>query len=122
MKVNMGTTRVFNSADYFQPAEGEPIRSVVTQSKDAVVVAWHVKPGQSIRAHIHPSGQDTWTVLSGSGRYFLDQSGTSQQIKAGDVVIAPVAHLHGVLNNGIEPLVFISVVSPAEAGYELMDA
>ncbi|TAK90009.1 MAG: cupin domain-containing protein [Burkholderiaceae bacterium] len=116
----METTRIFNSADYFQPAEGEPIRSVVTESKDAVVVAWHVKPGQSIRPHIHPSGQDTWTILSGSGRYFLEQDGTSQQIKAGDVVIAPTAALHGVLNNGTVPLVFISVVSPADAGYELM--
>nr|WP_244913281.1 hypothetical protein [Phormidesmis priestleyi] len=39
---------------------------------------------------------------------------------AGDVVIAHTGCVHGVLNNSDEPLVFISVVSPADAGYQLV--
>jgi mannose-6-phosphate isomerase-like protein (cupin superfamily) len=39
-------------------------------------------------------------------------------IAAGDVAIAPMGSVHGVVNIGSEPLVFISVVSPAEAGYQ----
>ena len=117
----MALNRIFNSAEFMQPTagNGEPIRSVITQSAEAVIVAWHVNPGQRIAAHVHPHGQDTWTVLSGSGEYQLEQNGKSQTIAPGCVVIAHTGCVHGVFNGGEEPLVFISVVSPAEAGYEL---
>ncbi|MBD2105188.1 cupin domain-containing protein [Leptolyngbya sp. FACHB-261] len=118
----MSTTRIFNSSAFLQPTDEEPIRSVVTESKDAVVVAWYIKPGQAISAHIHPSGQDTWTVLAGKGEYYLDQAGTTKPIIAGDVVVAPTGCVHGVFNNSNEPLVFISVVSPADAGYQLVSS
>jgi oxalate decarboxylase/phosphoglucose isomerase-like protein (cupin superfamily) len=71
----MNANRIFKSAEYFQPVDGEPIRSVVTESIDAIA--------------------------------------------AGDVVIAPRGCIHGVVNNGDEPLTFISIVSPADAGYQL---
>jgi quercetin dioxygenase-like cupin family protein len=114
--------RIFKSSQFLQPTDEEPIRSVVTESKDAVVVAWCIKPGQEISAHIHPNGQDTWTILTGAGDYYLDLAGTTRAIAAGDVVVAPVGCVHGVFNSGDEPLVFISVVSPADAGYELLSS
>jgi quercetin dioxygenase-like cupin family protein len=116
----MTATRIFNSSEFLQPTDDEPIRSVVTESKDAVVVAWYVKPGQQIHAHIHPHGQDTWTVLSGKGEYYLDQAGTKKSIVAGDVVVAYTGCVHGVFNLGNQPLIFISVVSPSDAGYQLV--
>jgi quercetin dioxygenase-like cupin family protein len=116
----MNTPRIFNSSQFFQPTDQEPVRSVVTESKDAVVVAWYIKPGQEIPAHLHPNGQDTWTILSGQGEYYLDQTGATKPIMAGDVVIAHTGCVHGVFNTGDEPLVFISVVSPADAGYQLV--
>ena len=112
--------RIFNSAEFFQPADEEPIRSVITESKEATVVAWYIKPGQEIYAHIHPDGQDTWTVLSGKGEYYLDEVGTKKLVVAGDVVIAHTGCVHGVLNNGDEALIFISIVSPSDAGYQLV--
>ncbi len=57
-------SRIFSVAEYVQPSEGEPIRSVVLETRDSIIVVWHVHPGQEIAAHIHPHGQDTWTVLS----------------------------------------------------------
>jgi len=114
----MSMNRIFKSSDFFQPADGEPIRTVVTDSANAVVVAWYVKPGQEIGAHIHPNGQDTWTILSGTGQYYLDTAGTRKTIVAGDVVIAPIQCVHGIFNHGDEPLTFISVVTPYDAGYE----
>lgn len=112
--------RLFKSADFMQPADGDPIRSVITQSPEAVVVAWYVKPGQRIANHVHPNGQDTWTILSGMAEYQLDADGGSCVIEAGDVLVAPIGAVHGVFNHGAEPLVFISVVTPADAGYELL--
>jgi quercetin dioxygenase-like cupin family protein len=116
----MSLTRIFDSAKFFQPSDDEPIRSVITESEHSVVVAWYIKPHQVIPAHIHPHGQDTWTILSGSGSYYLDEQGNTQTIKVGDVVVAPIGSVHGVINTGAEPLIFISVVSPASAGYEMM--
>jgi quercetin dioxygenase-like cupin family protein len=117
----MSTTRIFPSSKFFQPAEGEPVRSVVSESPDAVIVAWYIQPGQEIPAHIHPLGQDTWTILSGQGDYYLDQAGLKQSIEMGDVVVAPAGSVHGVFNSGDEALVFISVVSPFNAGYQLVE-
>jgi quercetin dioxygenase-like cupin family protein len=111
--------RIFESAKFFQPVEeGEPIRSVVTESQNAVVVSWYVKPGQTIPPHRHPNGQDTWTILTGGGKYYLDTDNNSTDIVAGDVVVARIGDIHGVFNDGDEPLTFISVVTPYEAGYE----
>ena len=116
----MNTPRIFKSSKFFQPTDEEPIRSVVTESQDAVVVVWYIKPSQKIPAHKHPNGQDTWTILSGRGEYYLDQAGNTKPIVAGDVVVAHTGCVHGVFNNGDEPLIFISVVSPASAGYQLV--
>jgi quercetin dioxygenase-like cupin family protein len=117
---NMYMKRIFKAADFLQPANGEPIRSVITESADAAIIAWVVLPGQSISAHVHPDGQDTWTILSGQGQYRVDANGNSAAIAAGDVVVAGRNEVHGVLNDGNEPLVFVSVVSPAAAGYALL--
>ena len=112
--------RIFKISDFLEHKTGEPIRSVVTESKNSAVIAWHVNPGQCISAHIHPDGQDTWIIQSGAGDYRLDKAGTTKRIKAGDVVIAHQGETHGVLNTGTDPLIFISVVSPALSGYELV--
>ena len=116
----MSPQRLFTVADFLQPADGEPVRSVITQSADAAVVAWHVKPGQSISAHVHPEGQDTWTILSGQGAYRLSAQGESIPVAPGQVVVAHRGEVHGVLNTGTEPLVFVSVVSPAASGFEAL--
>lgn len=114
----MNPVRVFASNAFMQASAGEPIRSVIVESAESVIVAWHVEPGQRIEPHVHPEGQDTWTILSGKGLYQFDATGTTQPIAEGDVVIAYKGCVHGVLNHGNVPLRFISVVSPANAGYE----
>ena len=114
----MSPERLFKIADFLHPADGEPIRSVITESADSAVVAWYVKPGQDISAHVHPDGQDTWIILSGTGEYSISAKGESIAIAKGDVLVAHRREVHGVLNTGPEPLVFVSVVSPAASGFE----
>jgi quercetin dioxygenase-like cupin family protein len=63
MMSELDQDRVFSVRESMQPSDGEPIRTVITESEHAAVIVWHVKPGQSIQAHIHPSGQDTWTMF-----------------------------------------------------------
>ena len=111
--------RIFQSKSFEKPQDGEPYRSVVSSSSDAAIIVWHVKKDQIIKPHIHPNGQDTWTILSGEGEYIFDDSDNRKTIRKGDIVIAHANEIHGVENKGNEPFVFVSVVSPAEAGYEL---
>ena len=112
-------SRIFKSNDFIQPSDEEPIRSVVASSKDSTIIMWHVKPGQTIENHTHPNGQDTWTVLSGSAQYISDEKGSVSEVKTGDIVIAHRGEVHGAVNNGNIPFIFVSVVSPSEAGFEL---
>jgi quercetin dioxygenase-like cupin family protein len=113
--------RIFKSHECFRSTTTEPIRSVVAESKEATIVAWYINPGQIIPPHVHPQGQDTWTILSGTGQYYLDPLGNHQTIVAGDVVVAIAGDVHGVYNHGDEALTFISVVAPLEAGYQLVE-
>ncbi len=113
-------SRIFKSTEFFQPTTTEPLRSVVAESENGTIVAWYINPGQTIPPHIHPNGQDTWTILSGTGQYYLDQLGNHKTVVAGDVVIATPGDVHGVHNHGDQPLTFISIVAPLEAGYQLI--
>ena len=117
----MNSERVFPSQDFFVTSDGAPVRSIVTENHEAVIVAWCVQPGQCIDPHVHPHGQDTWTILTGEGDYILDLRDTRRRVAAGDVVVARPGSVHGVHNDGVAPLRFISVVSPAQAGYEPVD-
>ncbi len=112
-------TRIFKSNECFQSNDNaEPIRSVIMESADATIVAWSLNPRQQIPSHIHPKGQDTWTILNGTGQYYLDELGNCETIVAGDIVIAKIGEVHGVRNHGDQTLTFISIVAPFEAGYE----
>ena len=111
--------RIYPWADYLKPADGEPIRSVVSESPHSVVIAWTVKPGQRITPHVHPAGQDVWTIVAGEGDYIQDKAGTTRPVKAGDVAVARAGEVHGVHNTGAVPLVFVSVVAPVEAGFQI---
>lgn len=43
-------SRIFSVTEYIRPSDGEPIRSVVLETKDSAVVVWHAHPGQEITA------------------------------------------------------------------------
>jgi len=113
-------SRIFSVADYMQPSEGEPVRSVVLETPDSVIVVWHLHPGQEIAAHTHPNGQDTWTVLSGVADYFQGDRIVRPLMK-GDIAVARRGQVHGARNIGTEPFVFVSVVASADAGYVLAE-
>jgi quercetin dioxygenase-like cupin family protein len=117
----MHQDRVLDASDHFRSGDDEPPRVVIAESTDAAVVCWQVEPGQRIALHRHPSGQDTWIVLSGAGLYFTDAAGTARPLAPGVVAIAPTGAWHGALATGREPLRFVSVVSPALSGFEPAD-
>ena len=112
------SSRIFKPSDFILQSETEPIRSVINESADAVVIMWHVLPGQQIKPHIHPEGQDTWIVVSGEGMYICDAESEPVLAKAGHILVAHRLEVHGVINTGSEPFQFISILSPAKAGFQ----
>ena len=112
--------RIFSVADYVRPSDSEPIRSVVLETEDSAIVVWHAHPGQEIAAHVHPHGQDTWTVISGAADYYLG-SGMTTHLVAGDIAIAKPGQVHGALNIGSVPFIFGSVVASGNAGFALAE-
>lgn len=113
-------TRIFNAMECSRPNPAEVERTVVHQTPEAALVVWHLLPGQDIAPHRHPAGQDTWVVVAGEADYVLGD-GETRRIRAGDVAVAPVGQLHGARNHSDAPFVVASVVTPADAGYELAD-
>ncbi len=114
----MHQQRAFDSHRFFRSDRTEPPRVVITASEDAAAVCWQVEPGQRIGMHRHPAGQDTWIVLSGEGEYFTHPGAAPQRLRPGMVAVAATGDWHGALNTGTVPLKFVSVVSPAESGFE----
>lgn len=109
-------TRIFSVYDFIRPSNGEPYRSVVLQTQESAIVVWHVAPGQEIAAHIHPHGQDTWTVISGEADYYKG-NGEIAPLRTGEIAVAKPGQVHGAKNNGSEPFIFVSVVASGNAGY-----
>ena len=111
-------SRIFSVAKFIRPSDGEPIRSVVLETEESAVVVWHIRPRQEIAAHVHPHGQDTWTVISGAAEYYQG-GGVVAHLKAGEIAVAQPGQVHGAMNSGQEPFIFVSVVAPGNAGFKL---
>ena len=60
----------------------------------------------------------TFIYLSGAADYYMG-GGEITLLKAGQIAVASPVQVHGAFNSGAEPFVFISIVAPCNAGYEL---
>jgi len=95
--------------------------------KDSIQLLWYknspeakititrvtMQPKAISERHKHPRSEQEWVVESGEGTLLLDHDET-RPIRAGDVVRTPAGNVHGVLNSGDTPLVYISVTTPPE--------
>lgn len=113
-------TRIFHSSACMRPNPDQVERTLITGSPQTNVIGWHLLPGQQIDVHAHPHGQDTWVVLEGEAEYLLG-GGATRLIRSGDIAVAGPGEPHGARNTGVGPFVFISVVAPADAGFELVE-
>ena len=116
--------RIFSVSEFAHPtdsADSEPVRSVLLETEESVIIVWYVSPGQEIAAHIHPHGQDTWTVLSGSADY-CQGNNVVTKLKTGEIAVAKPGQVHGAMNTDPEtPFIFVSVVAPGSAGFALAE-
>jgi quercetin dioxygenase-like cupin family protein len=71
----------------------------VAITDNSSIAIWGVKPGQTVEAHFHPDGQDTWIVLQGNLAYYLGHNQT-QILSKGQLAIATPEQIHGAVNEG----------------------
>jgi mannose-6-phosphate isomerase-like protein (cupin superfamily) len=83
-----------------------------------LTVTWvDVPPGAEQRAHSHAEAEQVYVIVRGSGR--MQVAGDVEQVSEGDLVFIPPATRHGIVNDGSEPLVYVSAASPAVSMEEL---
>lgn len=71
----------------------------------------HLEPGASQPRHIHESSEQIWYAVKGSGKLLLEND-TEKPFMAGDVVRFADKDVHGLLNDGGEEFVYVSVTAP----------
>ena len=60
--------------------------------------------------HYHPIAEESYYILSGTGRMVLD--GQEREVSAGQMVAIPAGQIHAIYNDGAEDLVFLAVCVP----------
>jgi len=70
-----------------------------------------VEPGARNPPHRHPTSEQVWVALRGSGRLLLDD-GRTESFSAGDIARFEDGELHGFENTGEDEFEYISVTSP----------
>ncbi len=69
-----------------------------------------VAPGQSQTPHRHDDQDKLYYVLEGGGRFTLGDQ--EERLVGGEALVARAGVEHGLVNDGMEPLLVLVVVAP----------
>jgi mannose-6-phosphate isomerase-like protein (cupin superfamily) len=67
-------------------------------------------PRGMVEDHVHERSEHVYHILSGRGLMTLD--GEARVVEARDTIFIPPGVRHGLVNNGLDDLVFVVVTSP----------
>ncbi|MGO8990564.1 MAG: cupin domain-containing protein [bacterium] len=91
---------------------GETIQRIKVAEDDTITVfVVRLVEGAEIKAHFHKTHNETVYVIKGTGRMLVNDKWTD--IKPGTVHFNPMGKVHQTKNTGDEPLVGISIFTPA---------
>lgn len=76
----------------------------------ALLDLYCLAPGQAQKPHTHADQDKIYFVLEGRGRIHLGSRESA--VTPGDAVVAEAGAMHGVVNDGSEPLILLVVVTP----------
>jgi quercetin dioxygenase-like cupin family protein len=88
-------------------------RPDVVPCRELLLVRATMDPGRSHPFHHHPTREEIIYVLSGKAEQWC--GGTYRILGPGEMVLIPQGEVHGTYNPFTEPLVFLAILSPAEA-------
>jgi len=79
----------------------------------ATITRVTMAPGAVSERHAHARPEQIWIVERGEGVLLLGDEQT-EVLGAGDIVRTPAGDVHGVVNDGKEPLVYLAVTAPPQ--------
>lgn len=82
-----------------------------SESRRVTITEVHLEAGASQPRHTHDSSEQIWYALKGSGKLLLADDKT-KDFSAGDVVRFADKDVHGLLNDGGDEFVYLSVTAP----------
>jgi len=89
-------------------------RPDIVPCRDLLLVRATMEPGRSHPFHCHPTREEIIYVISGKAEQWCGE--THRILGPGEMVLIPKGEVHGTYNPHSEPLVFLAILSPAEAG------
>ncbi len=87
----------------------------------ATITRVTMQPGAEQSRHRHDSSEQIWLIISGTATILLDNEETAEMF-TGEIYKTPPGEVHGILNDGTEPLIYIAVTTPPQdfsAAYEV---
>lgn len=95
-------------------------RPALTEAEQLLLVRVRMPPGQAHTFHRHPAMEEIIYVLSGAAEQWVERE--ARRLGPGDVAHIPRGVVHATHNAGEETLVFLAILSPADAdGPALVD-
>ena len=82
-----------------------------SRSERVTITEVHLEAGASQPRHVHDSSEQIWCALKGTGKLLLSDGG-EREFVCGDVARFADGDVHGLLNDGGDEFVYISVTSP----------
>jgi hypothetical protein len=111
-------SRIFSVAEYVQPSEGEPIRSVVLETRDSIIVVCMSIPAGNCGSHSssRPRHVDCFV---GMADYFQG-NGIVRALREGEIAVARPGQVHG-REYRYRAICVSLVVASANAGFVLAE-
>lgn len=82
-----------------------------SSSKRVTITEVHLEVGACQPRHTHDASEQIWYATKGSGKLLLADD-NEKEFAAGDVVRFADKDVHGLLNDGNEEFIYVSVTAP----------
>ncbi|MEI6712915.1 MAG: cupin domain-containing protein [Verrucomicrobiota bacterium] len=89
-------------------------RADVVANEQLLLVRANMAPHREHPFHCHPTREEVIYIISGTAEQWVGKE--KRILKAGEMAFIPMGEVHGTYNPYDAPLVFLAILSPANAG------
>ena len=88
-------------------------RQDLVRNEHLLLVRANMDPHRDHPFHTHPTREEIIYIISGQAEQWVGRD--KRVLKAGEMAFIPMGEVHGTYNPFDEPLVFLAILSPANA-------
>lgn len=89
-------------------------RPDIVKADHLLLVRATMEPGRSHPFHRHPTREEIIYIVEGRAEQWVDKE--FRILKTGEIAHIPIGTVHGTWNPFDQPLVFLAMLAPAQAG------